>query len=118
MNRFYLKGIEQLAVSNGKRIFFVYIPGFKTNRKRPSYIRIIKLIGDVWIPPDSIFFSRRNYANYYHFNRRGLTAYSLWLVQQLKESKIISEDNPCPENNLLPNKNYMIKITGSNKFKE
>jgi len=79
----YLRCIQRLALEHNVKIFFLYMPSFGHGKVKPSALHFYPKIGEVWIPPDSIF-NRLDYRrDYVHLNERGGDALAKWLAPRI-----------------------------------
>ena len=88
LSRKWLANINTLAINNGVKIIFLYIPPYGSPEKTPIEMDTYLSYGEVWIAPDSIFTNKKNWYDQEHLNVAGAYSLSTWVANQLKDKNL------------------------------
>lgn len=94
--RRYLAKIKQLCSENNIQLHFLYMPSYASRVHTPKELATYETLGNVLLPPDSIFANTAHWYDLHHFNKPGARQLSNWLVDQLDnrlDKKIKHIDN-------------------------
>jgi len=78
----YLKKITQLANAKKIKLVFLYLPSYGATLKKPLSYSFYQSLGEVWIPPSSIFNNPENWVDGEHLNYNGSTKLAAWLSKE------------------------------------
>lgn len=83
----YAKNIAELAKSNGIKIYFLYLPSLGNIDQRPLNIKFYESLGEVLIPPKSIYYDKSKWVDGEHFNYEGSKVLSNWLADVITQNR-------------------------------
>jgi len=81
----YIEKFIKLADSYNTPVVFLYIPSFSAYPEVPVDYEYYKALGNVWIPPKSIFMNYSNWVDKEHLNYEGTKELGDWLSQKIGE---------------------------------
>lgn len=82
-----LRYLAGLAAATGTRLHFLYMQSYGEPWARIWSRSVYEPLGDVWIPPASIFQDPENWWDEHHLSARGARDLSAWLAERIAEAR-------------------------------
>ena len=83
---YYLNKIKRLAIENNCKLYFMYLPAYGNDAKNALDSAFYASYFPSLVPPDSLLNNYRNWQDEAHFNNRGATILSNWLLEKIKSN--------------------------------
>lgn len=82
--RQYFRMLAALCKQHHARLVFLYLPAYGAPA-RPQEAHFLESLGEIWLPPDSVFGDPSLHFDHSHLNLKGAGKLSDWLVRKLVE---------------------------------
>jgi len=82
----YLSKIANELAKNNVKLIFLYLPSYGSPLEKSLNADYYKELGELWMPPKSIFEQNKNWVDSEHLNKKGSTELAIWLSNQYRET--------------------------------
>lgn len=81
----YYQQMAELCRQHNIHLIFLYLPTYGIQQSSPRDAEFYQTLGELWLPPDSVFRNPHNYFDPDHLNQNGAVQLADWLSERLAE---------------------------------